>query len=201
MADLAPLEGISEMTPKLRYTTPPSMTYHVQTWCDGPKCDMQEIEHDGDGWTCPICGTGWVDPEGEGIDALEAWGDELDELPVYDEEGNEINMNNQQRATEIILGRTAPDAAQELHDAGLLMPDLPDVESDGSVVEGGGIGAMYPRTGSALPHVVIFGNPQITPHTQAASDNDDIVAIHVDQLDYMIASLVTARSLMYQEEL
>lgn len=35
-------------------------------------------------------------------------------------------MTNQERAAEIILGRLAPDAAQELHRAGLLMPDLPE---------------------------------------------------------------------------
>ena len=35
-------------------------------------------------------------------------------------------MTNQERAEEIILGRLAPDAAQELHKAGLLMPDLPE---------------------------------------------------------------------------
>lgn len=37
-------------------------------------------------------------------------------------------MTNQERAAEIILGRTATDAAQELHKAGLLMPDLPAPE-------------------------------------------------------------------------
>lgn len=63
------------------------MTYHVDVWCDGPKCDMQRLEHDRDGWTCYICGTFWDDPEGAGMDASESWGDELDGLPLYNEEG------------------------------------------------------------------------------------------------------------------
>lgn len=75
-------------TPKLRYTKPPSMTYHVDVWCDGPKCGMQRLEHSGDGWMCDICGTFWYYPEGAGMDATESWGDELDDLPLYDEEGN-----------------------------------------------------------------------------------------------------------------
>ncbi|KIH73309.1 hypothetical protein [Corynebacterium glutamicum] len=108
-------------------------------------------------------------------------------------------MTNQERAAEIILGRTATDAAQALAEAGLLMPDLPDVESNGSIVEGGGVGARFPKTVHSIPHVVIFGNPQITPHVQAASDSDDLVAIRADQIDHMIASLMTARNRMYEK--
>ena len=175
------------------------MTYHVDVWCDGPKCDMQRLEHDGDGWMCDICGTFWDDPEGDGMDASESWGDELDDLPLYDEEGTEINVNNQTCAEKIIFGRLAADAAQELHEAGLLMPDLPDVEISESMVAGGGVGARYPKTAHSIPHVVIFGNPQITPHTQAASCDDNLVAIRADQLDHMIASLMTARNRMYKK--
>lgn len=39
-------------------------------------------------------------------------------------------MTNQERAEEIILGRTATDAAQALADAGLLMPDSPTPDEE-----------------------------------------------------------------------
>lgn len=64
-------------------------------------------------------------------------------------------MTNQDRAEEIILGRLAADAAQELHEAGLLMPDLPKPDLKGgwkTEVIGGGKGFFAVRT----PGVVEF---------------------------------------------
>ncbi|APQ42591.1 hypothetical protein phi16_gp088 [Corynebacterium phage phi16] len=80
-------------------------------------------------------------------------------------------MSNQERAAEMILGRTATDAAQELHKAGLLMPDLPEpigivdalgvnnkvgkvaIYGHGAVVEAG-------KGGDVLLHGDVIDNPK-----------------------------------------
>lgn len=46
-------------------------------------------------------------------------------------------MSNLETAERIILGRTATAAAKELHDQGLLMPDLPEPELYGELAEFG----------------------------------------------------------------
>ena len=46
-------------------------------------------------------------------------------------------MSNLETAERIILGRTATAAAKELHDQGLLMPDLPEPNPYGELAEFG----------------------------------------------------------------
>lgn len=54
-------------------------------------------------------------------------------------------MTNIDRAAEIVLGLTAPAAAQALADAGLLMPDLPEpVADEVGELEWGGIARWEP---------------------------------------------------------
>lgn len=80
------------MSPKVRYTTPPEADFHMSVYCTGSKCgDVGELENEGDGWECPHCGTFWdnqrIEPTGA---EWQFAAEDLDGLPVYDEEGNEV---------------------------------------------------------------------------------------------------------------
>ncbi|ARV64124.1 hypothetical protein H2C43_08085 [Corynebacterium glutamicum] len=76
------------MSFKHLYDKTPEMIVHV--YCSGPLCDA-ELEHDRDGWTCPECGTFWVDPSGKGERAqVDTPDDELEGLPVYNLSGEHL---------------------------------------------------------------------------------------------------------------
>ncbi|MGC2866006.1 hypothetical protein ACMG4H_14260 [Corynebacterium glutamicum] len=74
-------------------------------------------------------------------------------------------MSNQERAAEIILGRTATDAAQALADAGLLMPDLPEPNEEVIWYEDSGVWRDSFEVWASEHHGTIeisgMGQPQI----------------------------------------
>jgi hypothetical protein len=68
--------------PRVRYDEPPQFVLHYPT-CSA--C-MVDLEHDGDGWQCPKCGTAWDSNAGDGDDGelYPDWaGEDFDEdLPI-----------------------------------------------------------------------------------------------------------------------
>jgi predicted RNA-binding Zn-ribbon protein involved in translation (DUF1610 family) len=68
------------MRPRVRYAEPPVLDYMA------PHCGNCGIEvgSDGDGWTCPTCGTSWDwdDYEQPGTPYEEWSGESVDDLPI-----------------------------------------------------------------------------------------------------------------------
>lgn len=69
------------MMPIVRYDRPPTLAFRFPV-CDG--CDA-DVEHDGDGWVCPDCGTYWDTDSSEdtpGTSYAEWSGEDVSGLPL-----------------------------------------------------------------------------------------------------------------------
>lgn len=68
------------MSPHVRYSEPPEFVIHYPT-CSA--CDI-DLDHDGDGWECPKCGTQWDSSAADGDrgELYESWSGEEPDAPI-----------------------------------------------------------------------------------------------------------------------
>ncbi|MFC8732159.1 hypothetical protein ACFT5B_06855 [Luteimicrobium sp. NPDC057192] len=90
------------MTEYLKLAEAPQLVIHYPT-CS--TCDV-DLETDGDGWTCPTCGTSWDmrADDGDTGELYESWsGEKLDGPAVTEEEASEISHQRQREEREKFL--------------------------------------------------------------------------------------------------
>lgn len=118
---------------------------------------------------------------------------------------------NQQRAAEVIrearmsAPRTrgmddtiSPHIAQELADAGLLAPDLPEpVMVQPGMVASPECVVFFPRDEYSLPVVSIVGDADLTDAVQEGAGDASVVAIAPEHIDVLIGHLMAARDHMH----